>query len=190
MCFIGLFYPAPGKSSVNPIVRFGKVCCNGTATVRVESRPDELDMYLVEGWAFGGTSGSPAFSYYEYYEKAEMPDSYSQPGLNETTSGIQRSRVTMSQVDPRLLGIVYGKLTENLCVVTARKASEAVAANVGVAGITPSGKLWDLLMAPKFVRTRAAIAELANEKATAVMHAARPHMHTDWETSQPPKKSK
>jgi hypothetical protein len=97
----------------------------------------------------------------------------------------------MSQVDPRLLGILYGTFREDLELLGTRKARlPFISTSMGIAGVTPSAKLWELLATPKLSKSRDALARRADRDATAVMRVTHPHMSTDWQSRQAPRKSK
>ncbi len=162
--FVGLFALFPGEDSVNPVIRFGKICLPRT---RISAGTDQLpnrqaEVYLAEAWSWGGESGSPAFSYYDHYEETE----------DATTRGkVHRSRVTASQVDPPLLGLLHGQFRQGLPILNkGADTSLKVSTSAGIAAIVPADKIYDLLMHPRFVKRRKAIKEeddrAAREKAT------------------------
>jgi hypothetical protein len=148
--FIGLFVYAPGTRTVDALVRFGKVCYPKTEVLN--SNGENYKAFLIEGTVIGGASGSPVFLHDEHYVKPEV-----NPLGIASLSTIQRSRVMASHVRPPLLGVIQGRFRDREWVMEAGiETDSSVDVGAGIAIVTPSEQIPELLAHPRFVAEREA----------------------------------
>src|ERR1019366_345468 len=151
MFFVGLFEQFPGENSVSPIIRFGKICLPKTE-VPIAYAPTKkckkVEAYLVEAWSWGGESGSPAYSHYDY--RCDEDPEYDFP-----RRGVRKSRVTASQVEPPLLGLLSGQFYAERPVTKHGVATPLDASTAtGISVIIPADKIHELLMDKRFTKRR------------------------------------
>ena len=127
--FTGLFTSHIGEKRNQPIVRFGKVALLSDEKVewREENKPPQkLDLYLMECQSYGGNSGAPVF-----FKLDRLRDA----GSN-TIKGEQYY----------LAGIMKGYFNAtNPIQVTQTDYQLHVTQNIGIAGVVPAFKLYEIL---------------------------------------------
>lgn len=151
--FIGLFERLPGEGSVDAIVRFGKVAHPLTKVPISDFSTGRgtkiVDAYLVESRSWGGESGSPVFLHDEHYVVAP------EPGLYGWRADIQQSRVTSTQVEPKVLGLLYGHFEINRSVRSGTvETGDEVDLNSGIAVVIPASKILETLADPRLENYR------------------------------------
>ncbi len=141
--FIGLFEPLPGKTSVEAIVRFGKVA-RPDAWTTVCLDPDcgkqaEIRAHIVEALSWGGESGSPAYIYQSKLETGETWISIAEPFVAVPTAPV------VETVEPSLLGMMYGHF---------ELPRGGVDRNTGIAVVIPIGHIKAVLMSEPVLEER------------------------------------
>lgn len=131
--FAGLFTHYYGSTKNHPVVRFGHVALLTDEKVSWFGVP--TDLYLIESSSYGGNSGAPVF----IYQSADRT-----PGS-----------VTVGPPAIRLLGVMTGAFQEHspLTVVQAN-AIPLSTSNIGIAAVTPSYHLRNLLLSQEMVDQR------------------------------------
>lgn len=130
--FSGLFESHIGQRKNQPIVRFGRVALMSDEKIEWKEKgrsSKQLDLYLLECQSFGGNSGSPVFFH-----------------LNPL-----RNLRQIDTLDPAiyLAGIIMGSFqnTEIYYDILLRQ-------NMGIAAVTPSYKLLDIIDSKKVKEAR------------------------------------
>jgi hypothetical protein len=139
--FTGLFSEHPGRTRVQPIMRFGNLSMMPHEPIKVKDLrvASEIDAYLVEARSWGGHSGSPAFIYYPIDRSG---NSMSVPmALPVFLLGLVQSHYEIKS-DVELTGDLLGQ--------------GRVPINAGIAAVVPSQKIIDLLMGEGLAREREA----------------------------------
>lgn len=154
----GLFASHPGQTSVEALVRSGKIALTLTqVSVEVNSRTKDrrtVVAHLVQALAWGGESGSPVFAYNPVHK---LPTDAISRSLGETLE--YGSPLTMEisveeRVEPHLVGMLHGHF---------RDMSEGV--NAGIAIMIPYSKIVETLMDPVLTLERnAAVLQKEQEK--------------------------
>jgi hypothetical protein len=132
--FAGLFVPHIGSTkNHHPIVRFGHVALLTDEKVNWFGVP--TDLYLIESSSYGGNSGAPVFIY---------------QGADRTPGSI-----TVGPPAIRLLGVMTGAFQEHspLTVLQANPMPVSTS-NIGIAAVTPSYHLRNLLLTQEMVDQR------------------------------------
>jgi hypothetical protein len=135
--FTGLFLPHVGQHKNYPIVRFGRVAMITDERISWQElgRPPEmLRLYLIETQSYGGNSGSPVFFYF-------LPPN--------TLAGTPILR---------LAGIMKGSLDELRPIGVIQSTQQAVSAqNLGIAVVTPSYLLYEILFSDELKTIRSKV---------------------------------
>jgi hypothetical protein len=137
--FTGLFSEHPGRTRVEPIMRFGMLSMMPHEPIKVRDLrvASEIDAYLVEARSWGGHSGSPAFIYYPAYRSG---NSISVPmELPVFLLGLVQSHYEIKS-DVELTGDFLGR--------------GMVPINAGIAAVVPSQKIIEVLMDDDLVKDR------------------------------------
>jgi hypothetical protein len=136
--FSGLFTSHIGQKKNQPIIRFGKVALISDEKIEWQEKgkhPKSRDLYLLECQSFGGNSGSPVFFNLTPIRK---PNQITIGAANQTYfAGI----MTGSFLNANEVAIVD---TKNLYSLQ----------NVGIAAITPSYKVHELLFSEELIKQR------------------------------------
>lgn len=136
--FAGLFSSHIGQKRNQPILRFGKVALISDEKVEWqvdENPPKFLDLYLLECQSFGGNSGSPVFFHLNPLRKPE--------------------KLQIGPPKIYLAGIMTGSfLNSNPVESIETKASFYSLQNVGIAAVTPSYKLHEIVFSEKLEKIR------------------------------------
>lgn len=130
--FTGLFTPHISQRNY-PIVRFGKVAL--VTDEKIEFGGVASDLYLIEANAYGGNSGSPVFFYL----------------------GAEREAGTLTLGAPvlKLAGVVSGRFNDVLPVqVVQTDAVPVVTPTLGIAGVVPAYKLYEILFGEELKKQR------------------------------------
>jgi hypothetical protein len=158
----GLFVQSAGKSRNLPVIRFGNIArMPGDEMVMLgtKARGDiPIRAYLVETHSWGGFSGSPMFWHYEY--------NMSVPIVAPRWFPAPESSLVLPQAVPKperidvmwgrgwaiaLLGLVSGHFD---IPTKARNEDVETALNAGIAIVTPSENIRELLMSDEVVYDR------------------------------------
>jgi hypothetical protein len=142
--FIGLFTSFYGQHRNFPIVRFGRVAMISSEKIPWRDRPtspvQEADLYLLETQSYGGNSGSPVFFYLG-------PDHV--PG-----------QIYIGPAQIRLAGIMRGTFLNGSPIQFLQSPTASIpysTQNVGIAAVSPSYLLRDILYSEPLLRLRAEI---------------------------------
>jgi hypothetical protein len=141
--FVGLFANFYGEHKNFPIARFGRV-----AMVPGEKIPwkdgnnpvQNADLYLLETQTYGGNSGAPVFFYL---------------GMDRTPGQL------MLGTEIRLAGVMRGYFNNNDLVKFLQSPTAAIpyySQNIGIAAVTPSYLLHEILYSEPLVKLRAKLA--------------------------------
>jgi hypothetical protein len=165
--FVGLFTQHPGRTSAEPIVRFGNIALMPGEPVKMRDPSgtvSELRAYLAETRSWGGNSGSPCFIYFPSHRYGGV---WMQP--IETPGGVMTDEIYAEATMPRLLGLVAGHFNVRQDIAFAYdETSEDLAVNSGMAIVVPTEELIDLLMDESLMEERRMTAdELRNEEPVA-----------------------
>lgn len=133
MFFSGLFTSHIGQKRNQPIVRFGKVALMPEEKIEWNDPPKLMDLYLMECQSFGGNSGSPVFFHLSPFRR---------PGIIAGTKILLAGVMTGCYLD-------YGRI-QFLEAITLPHSAQ----NVGIAAVTPSDKLYDILYSEKLIEKR------------------------------------
>jgi len=104
---VGLFSRLPGRSAVEPIVRFGHVALSlADAEIVLDpiSKPNittAVHARLIETRSWGGESGSPVFIHSPYYQPSSVP-----PPKDQANLGVSTPATPVRSVS--LLGVLHG----------------------------------------------------------------------------------
>lgn len=132
--FTGLFTSFMGEKRNYPIVRFGRVAL--VTNEKIDWEGSKSEMYLIESSSYGGNSGSPVFFYF----------------------GADRGNGVINIGNPilKLAGVMKGYFGQKTPIeVINTKASIAVSVNnIGIAAVTPSYFIREILESPELKRLR------------------------------------
>jgi hypothetical protein len=122
--FVGMFTPHIGRDKNFPIIRFGKIAMLSDEPIDTDGQQTLL--YLVETFAFGGNSGSPAFLYFGL-----------EPGV----------LVTSGSENIQLFGVISGAFQSVNIIQEVQDLSskKLIWNNMGITAVVPSFFLKDLL---------------------------------------------
>jgi hypothetical protein len=142
--FVGLFTTYYGEHKNNPIIRFGRVAMfpdDPLPWVDYQGQPEQhAQLYLIETQSYGGNSGSPVFF-------SLGPDRLPKQGYLLGSSVI------------KLAGVMRGRFNDTnppLGFVQGPTASTPIALpNIGIAAVTPSYFLYEILFSNELKRFRA-----------------------------------
>ncbi len=136
--FAGLFTSHIGNERNYPIVRFGHIALLTPEKVNVNGVPTEL--YLMESSAYGGNSGSPVFV---------------SIGLEALPPG---RLVVSGGRNVHLIGIVSNAF-QHYSPIRLLQAGRTpvVQSNIGISGVVPAYKLYELLYGDDLLRRRGAV---------------------------------
>jgi hypothetical protein len=144
--FTGLFMSYYGEHRNNPIVRFGRVAMlpEDRISWRVDaSKPaDMVQLYLLETQSYGGNSGSPVFFFL---------------GADRTPGALMVGPPVI-----KLAGIMMGSFLDSMPIGFAQTPTATIPfsrQNNGIAAVTPSYLLNEILFSPELKKTRAAYVE-------------------------------
>lgn len=137
--FAGLFTPHYGAKKNQPIIRFGKVALITDEKIlwQVNNQPSYQDLYLLECQSFGGNSGSPVF-----FELNPLRKS---------------GAITLGPRQFFLAGVMTGTFLDakETQRIKATDNDKFIAfQTVGIAAVTPSEKLKDILFSEELVKKR------------------------------------
>jgi hypothetical protein len=139
--FAGLFAYHLGDTINTPIFRFGRVAMITDDRIRWQeaSKPPEMvELYLLETMSFGGNSGSPVF----FSQGMDRQPGQIILGTDEIIlAGVMRGNFN----EPRIGGVIQ----------TPNTVLPAFAQNIGIAAVTPSYLLRDILYSEKLKKFRA-----------------------------------
>lgn len=147
VCFISLFAPAPGKKQIQPLLRMGHIALLPHEPITVEVGPQKtrnnMSVYLVECFPWGGCSGAPVIVDYPDVTRTSADPLEGAPfGL----LGLISSHFDL----PRRVGQDVGELT--------------IPNHSGIAAVIPAQDIWDVLMTDDWVELRRnRIAELESQ---------------------------
>lgn len=132
--FTGLFTSFIGEKRNYPIVRFGRVALVTDEKINWEGAKSE--MYLIESSSYGGNSGSPVF----FYLGADRGD----------------GSITVGDPVLKLAGIMKGYFGQKtpIEVVNTRTAIPVSVNNIGIAAVTPSYFLKEILQSNELKKLR------------------------------------
>ena len=144
--FVGLFTQFPGRIKNQPIIRFGKIALarHEPIAIRSDPAPDadvmSVDAYLVETHSWGGSSGAPAFVYFEP----------------------SRRQWSRTHADAPLLGLVHGHYEIDAAVkfpgdIRYGDENGRVGINTGIAIVIPASAIMELLMYDELAAARKAM---------------------------------
>lgn len=132
--FTGLFLSHFGQHRNYPIVRFGRVAL--ISEEPVDWKGELLDLYLVETQSFGGNSGSPVFFLF---------GATRQPG-----------QIRLGGTQVFLAGVMKGSFLKRSKIrVADTKPTPVSVENVGIAGVVPCYKLYEVLFSDELETARA-----------------------------------
>jgi len=140
--FTGLFVSYYGEHRNNPIVRFGRVAMLPEDRIPWRTDPTKLPenvrLYLLETQTYGGNSGSPVFFFL----------------------GSDRDPGSLVLGPPliKLAGIMMGYFNEPSPIGFAQTPTATIPysrQNIGIAAVTPSYLLHEILFSPDLVKARA-----------------------------------
>jgi hypothetical protein len=135
--FSGLFTSHIGQKKNQPIIRFGKVALISDEKIEWQEKgkqPKLRELYLLECQSFGGNSGSPVFFHLHPLRKA--------------------NQLSLGGAQIYLAGIMTGSfLNANEVAITDTQNLYSLQ-NVGIAAVTPSFKLHELLFSEELVNQR------------------------------------
>lgn len=132
--FTGMFTPYLGDRRMYPIVRFGRVALVTDEKIQWDNN-EKTKLYLIESASYGGNSGSPVF----YYLGASRGDGNLYAG----------SPVI------KLMGIMKGFFNNITPIQVINTQSIPVSiSNVGIAAVTPSFYLNEILFSKEMVSLR------------------------------------
>ncbi len=141
--FVGLFTSFYGQHKNFPIARFGRVAMISGEKIPWQDRPtepvQEADLYLLETQSYGGNSGSPVFFYLG-------PDRV--PGQLYLGAEI------------KLAGVMRGTFLNGSPIQFLQSPTAAIpysTQNVGIAAVTPSYLLHEILYSEPLLKLRAEI---------------------------------
>ena len=149
VAFVGLFQGLPGREQNHPIVRFGQIARMAEELVPQRwpgNTVRQMEAMLVEARSWGGHSGSPAFVLFEATRH---------PGVLSLPTYPLRPRSVFA-----LLGLVSGHWELPADVqrknqpVAGIEPEDEVFVNAGIALVTPSQKIIDLLLREDIVADR------------------------------------
>ena len=131
--FTGLFSPYIGTRRNYPVVRFGRVALITEEKIKFGDR--EAELYLIKSGAYGGNSGAPVF----FYLGSER-----EPGV-----------IFAGPPIVKLAGVISGTFLDMQPVRAVETATVPVApSNMGIAGVVPAYKLYELLFASELKALR------------------------------------
>jgi hypothetical protein len=133
--FAGMFTPHMGSRRNFPIVRFGKLCLITDEKIRFDG--EDRDLYLIEGYCFGGNSGAPVFFLTGY----ENP-----PGID---LGARRGM--------KLAGVLVGYFGVGVpvqTIVTGSRTNNVAFENMGIAAVVPAQKVYEILFSEQEKKRR------------------------------------
>jgi len=136
--FTGLFVAHYGERQNVPIVRFGRVAMVTDDRILWGNPPQPTELYLLETQSYGGNSGSPVFFYL----------------------GSDRSPGNLIVGPPviKLAGIMSGRFNDTQPPIRMIQTENSVPIsmpNMGIAGVTPSYLLHDILFSDELKKLRA-----------------------------------
>lgn len=135
--FTGLFTSHIGQKRNQPIIRFGKVALLPEEPIEwreANNAPKLVDLYLLECQSFGGNSGSPVFFDLNPLRK---------PGQINTGKQVF------------LAGIMTGCFLNSSEVQTIQTGANLISLqNNGIAAVTPSYKLYEILFSDELIAAR------------------------------------
>lgn len=136
--FSGLFTSHIGQKRNQPIVRFGKVALISDEKIEWKEKdkpPKYLDLYLLECQSFGGNSGSPVFFQLNPLRR---------PG-----------QLSLGSPNVYLAGVMTGSfLNGNEIKIIETKTCAFSLENLGIAAVTPSYKLHEIMFSEQLIETR------------------------------------
>ena len=142
--FTGLFVPYYGEHRNFPIARFGRVAMLPDDRITWQDDPSQpaqkVELYLLETQSYGGNSGSPVFF---YLGSDRNPGSLILGPPLLKLAGIMRGNFN----EPRAIGVA---MTERASVPVPYSTQ-----NVGVAAVTPSYLLQEILFSTELKKLRA-----------------------------------
>jgi hypothetical protein len=140
--FLGLFVPYYGQHKNIPVFRFGRVAMFPEQSIRwqdsTSAAPQNAQIYLLEAQSYGGSSGSPVFF---YLGSDRIP-----------------GRLVLGPPEIRLAGIIRGTFIDTHAVGIVQIPNVPVATysqNVGIAAVTPSYLLQQILFSAELAKLRA-----------------------------------
>lgn len=141
--FVGLFSSFYGQHKNFPIARFGRVAMISGEKIPWQDRPTEpaqdADLYLLETQSYGGNSGSPVF-FYLGHDRV--------PGQ------------LFIGAEVRLAGVMRGTYLNNSPVQFQQMPTAVIpfySQNIGIAAVTPSYLLHEILYSEPLLKLRAEI---------------------------------
>jgi hypothetical protein len=142
--FVGLFSTYYGEHKNNPIIRFGRVAMfpdDPLAWVDYQGQPEQhAQLYLVETQSYGGNSGSPVFFSLGADRSPKQGYLLGSPLLK--LAGVMRGR--------------FNDMNPPIGFLQSPTASTPIALpNIGIAAVTPSYLLHDILFSDDLKKFRA-----------------------------------
>lgn len=142
--FVGLFVPHYGEHRNFPIARFGRVAMIAEERIAWQDDPSQppqrVELYLLETQSYGGNSGSPVFF---YLGSDRNPGSLALGPPILKLAGVMRGNFN----EPRAIGVV---MTERASIPVPYSTQ-----NVGIAAVTPSYLLHEILFSTELKKQRA-----------------------------------
>jgi hypothetical protein len=142
--FVGLFTTYYGEHKNNPIVRFGRVAMfpdDPITWIDYEGQPEQhARLYLIETGSYGGNSGSPVF--FRLGADRSPKQGYLLGSYAITFAGVMRGR--FNDVSPKIVSIQNPTASALIALP-----------NVGIAAVTPSYFLHDILFSEELKKYRA-----------------------------------
>jgi hypothetical protein len=142
--FTGLFVPHYGEHRNFPIARFGRVAMIPEERIVWRDDPSQppqrVELYLLETQSYGGNSGSPVF-FYLGADRSPGSLVLGEPVLK--LAGVMRGNFN----EPRPIGLV---MTERATIPVPYSTQ-----NVGIAAVTPSYLLHEILFSTELKKQRA-----------------------------------
>lgn len=136
--FTGLFTPYIGNERNYPIIRFGKLAL--VTDEKINFGGVKADLYLMEASSYGGNSGSPVYFYL----------------------GMDRKPGTLVIGSPvlKLAGVVSGRFNDIVPVqAIPTGVIPAVNPNMGIAGVVPAYKIYEIIFSDELVKLRTSNSE-------------------------------
>lgn len=162
LLIVGLFSQHEGERRNIPIVRAGIIAAMPeepfVETIKTKGKPKkkQFNAYLAEARSIGGLSGSPVFAVLEPGRKKLEPDEDSYKAVakwNIWLLGVVRGHWNLKRRDA-----ARDSLEDDL------EAEEVERFNTGIALVTPSQDVYNLIMGEKLVKQREKIAEEMRER--------------------------
>jgi len=127
--FPSLFFSAFGSGGTYPFIRFGRFALITDEKIAWQGKP--TDLYLIETGSYGGNSGAPVFFYME------------------------NNRGPGGQPDLKLAGIIQGTFCDAPREIRIIEKNASIPfSNMGIAGVIPSYKLYEVLFSEEMKRKR------------------------------------